>query len=696
MRNRLCRSPVGSPLERLETRTLLSDTGPVATVITPPSNITVPGSTGTSIVVQYTDPAGLNLSSISGSNLTIGVGSFAPSDPPVPVTVAKVTASTDFTTATVTYYLGAPDGAFYSQDDDVYRVELNGDSVLDSAGIAAAANPLLGLYQVLVNPVDASFAGGTLGFATQASITQPDGKLVLAGSQNPAASQAVLERLNADGTPDTTFAGTGGIATSPGDHAAFYAVGLQSTGEIVVAGVSDGELLLGRYSSTGVSDSQSLTPVNFGSGITASFYGLAVAPDDSIYAVGSESNGSAIVAHYLADGSPDTSFGTAGMATFAVGSATTSLSSVAFNNNEIIVAGTAGSNVFVAELTATGSFAPAFNAGAPDTVAGLAAGTGNVHSPALAVASDGDIYVASHVASGDLAIERLTPAGQPDSTFAAAGIATTHFGPTGTAETDDADSILLRDDSTIVVSGTSDGQSVLAVYNANGSPFSQFTKDAFSPSSDPATTTDQAVATLSGSNAVVLSTTSDNTVASEFDIAAGPATTPPTSPPPPTTPPPTAPTPTPIGTLGVVNGKRVKHLTFTAPSGASVTFRFSGSGSVQILQSGNDVDLIATGSNLHLTAISSGAFTLGTITVTGSLAQLKAPAATLAGALTSTGSLGSIDLAAITGTIDAGGKIQRLIAASAASDSHFQASGFGVIKLPGKIKAAGDARFQTS
>jgi hypothetical protein len=93
MRNRLCHSPVGSPIEPLEARTLLSGTGPVATVLTAPTNITVPGSTGTSIVVQYTDPAGLNLASISGSNLTIGIGTFAPSDPPVPVTIAKVTAS---------------------------------------------------------------------------------------------------------------------------------------------------------------------------------------------------------------------------------------------------------------------------------------------------------------------------------------------------------------------------------------------------------------------------------------------------------------------------------------------------------------------------------------------------------------------------------------------------------------------------
>jgi uncharacterized delta-60 repeat protein len=703
MRNRLCHSPVGSPIEPLEARTLLSGTGPVATVLTAPTNITVPGSTGTSIVVQYTDPAGLNLASISGSNLTIGIGTFAPSDPPVPVTIAKVTASSDSTTAAVTYNLGAPDGAFYSQDDDVYRVELNGNSVLDKSGVAAAANPLLGLYQVLVNPVDATFAGGTLGFATQASITQPDGKIVLAGSQNPAAPQAVLERLNSDGSPDTTFASTGGIATTPGDNAAFYALGLQSTGEIVVAGTSDGDLLLGRYSSAGVSDSHTSTPIDFGSGITASLYGLAVATDDSIYAVGSESNGSAVVAHYLANGSLDSSFGTAGIATFAVGSATTSLSSVAFNSNEIIVAGTAGSNVFVAELTATGAFTPGFNAGAADTVAGLAAGTGNVHSPALAVSADGDIYVSSHVASGDLAIERLTPAGQPDSTFgppSSAGVATTHFGPAGAAESDDADSILLRNDGTIVVSGTSDGKSVLAVYNADGSPFSQFTKDAFSASSDSTAMTDQAVATLSGSNAVVLSTTGNSTVASEFDIAAGPAITPPTTPTPPTSPvtPPitTTPNPTPIGTLGVVNGKRVTHLTFMAPNGASVTLHFSGSGSVQILESGSDVDLIATGSNLHLSTIGSGAFTLGTITVTGSLAQLKAPAATLAGALSATGSIGSSDLASIAGSIDAGGKIQRLVAASAASDSHFEASRFGVIKLPGKIKPVDDARFQTS
>ncbi|HEX4123384.1 MAG TPA: delta-60 repeat domain-containing protein, partial [Tepidisphaeraceae bacterium] len=655
-----------TPFEPLEGRTLLSGTGPVATVIAPPSNVTVAGSDGTSIVVQYTDPAGISLATITGANLTVGVGSFAPSDPPVPVTVAKVTASTDSTTATVTYDLGAPDGALYSQDDDVYRVELNGNSVYDDAGAAAAANPLLGLYQVLVNPTDASFSSGSLGFATNASITQPDGKLVLAGSQNPSALQGVLERLNADGSPDTTFGSGGGIATTPGDNDVFNAVGLQSDGDIVVAGSGIGRLLLAQYTPAGAAIGQTLTPIDLGSGITASLYGLAVAPDNSIYAVGSESNGSAIVAHYLADGSLDTTFGTGGLAMFTVGSsATTSLSSVAVANNTVIVAGAAGSNAFVAELTAAGSFDPSFNSGTPDIVDGLAAGAANIHSPALAVSSAGDIYIASHTAAGDLALERLTPAGQPDSSFGAAGVVSTHFGRAGTAETDDADSILLRSDGIIVVTGTSDGQSAIAVYNSDGSPFSQFTKDAFSPGSDPTATSNAALGTLSGEDAVVLSTTGQSTVASEFDIAAAPTTTPPTTPPP-TTPPPTnpptttTPAPTPIGTLGKVNGKRVNHLSFTAPSGASVTLKLSGNGTAQVSQAGNDVDLVITGNNLRLAANASAAFTLGSVTVTGSLAAFKAPAATLAGTFSTTGKLGTIALGSVTGTLAAAGNITAL------------------------------------
>jgi uncharacterized protein with beta-barrel porin domain len=142
-----------------------------------------------------------------------------------------------------------------------------------------------------------------------------------------------------------------------------------------------------------------------------------------------------------------------------------------------------------------------------------------------------------------------------------------------------------------------------------------------------------------------------------------------------------------------VSGKRVKALTFTTATGTSVTLKLTGNGTVEALQDGNAVDLVITGSNLHLSAASFSAFTLGAVTVTGSLASLKANSATLAGTLSATGNLGTITLGSITGTISASGKLQHLAANSASADSHFQASSFGVIKLPGRVHFADDSRF---
>jgi uncharacterized delta-60 repeat protein len=69
---------------------------------------------------------------------------------------------------------------------------------------------------------------------------QPDGKIVAAGQAYlPDGYEPIVARFTADGSPDPTFGGEGHtIVKFPGEDDAFYAVGLQSTGAIVLSGIA--------------------------------------------------------------------------------------------------------------------------------------------------------------------------------------------------------------------------------------------------------------------------------------------------------------------------------------------------------------------------------------------------------------------------------------------------------------------------
>ena len=87
---------------------------------------------------------------------------------------------------------------------------------------AGDLDPTFGNNGVVLLP-----AAGYLAFA---STVQSDGKIVIVGSN------FFVERLNPDGSPDTSF-GSGGIQIEPfANSAVANAVAIQSNGKIVVAG----------------------------------------------------------------------------------------------------------------------------------------------------------------------------------------------------------------------------------------------------------------------------------------------------------------------------------------------------------------------------------------------------------------------------------------------------------------------------
>ncbi len=162
-----------------------------------------------------------------------------------------------------------------------------------------------------------------------ALVLQPDGKAVVAGLAN---HMHAVARFNANGSLDTSF-GSGGLQTidvRPDDfYAPANAIGLQSSGKIVIAGITLSTAtdidpaVLARFTASGAVDSggggfgqptTGYTLTSFG-GTTNHFNDLVVQSDNKIVVVGvsaSSPDGGLLVARYTANGVLDTTFNGSG------------------------------------------------------------------------------------------------------------------------------------------------------------------------------------------------------------------------------------------------------------------------------------------------------------------------------------------------------------------------------------------------
>ncbi len=163
---------------------------------------------------------------------------------------------------------------------------------------------------------------------------QPDGKTVGAGWVDDGNTSTILvQRLMPDGTPDVSFGSGGLVTTGAIDHSyRAYAVGLQNTGKIVVAGLAydlslDGNVILVRYLADGTLDTTfgnggiTSSDLNGGPAFQAA-WSLGVTADDRLVIVGEESANGLVCARFTADGSLDPSFGVSGVALTGVGFST--------------------------------------------------------------------------------------------------------------------------------------------------------------------------------------------------------------------------------------------------------------------------------------------------------------------------------------------------------------------------------------
>lgn len=303
--------------------------------------------------------------------------------------------------------------------------------------------------------------------STNGMVVQADGKALLIGSSSSSSTVSgttstniTVERFNTDGTLDTSF-GAGNSDGSP-DGVVSLSLGNGNEKGTAIAVQEDGRIVI--------------------AGTTTSVSGNL--------------SKNVVVARLKADGSMDSTFGTANDGT-PDGVVNVSLSDgddvanalTIQSDGKIVVAGTtsstSGDNIAVVRLNTDGSLDTAFGAGtsdgSPDGVVTLSLGDGSDSAEAIAVQADGRLVVAgnSTATSGNgsknIVVARLNTDGTMDAYFGTANDGS----PDGVVNVslsdgnDVAHALAIQSNGKILVAGTSSNASgnnaALVRLNADGS-----------------------------------------------------------------------------------------------------------------------------------------------------------------------------------------------------------------------------------
>jgi uncharacterized delta-60 repeat protein len=232
-------------------------------------------------------------------------------------------------------------------------------------------------------------------------VIQPDGKIVVAGGTT---TGFALARYNGNGTLDTSFGPGGEVDTPLGQwKSSANALLLQPDGKLILVGstptdsAGDADLWeIARYTPAGSLDASfgtgGIVGGTFGAGADAhgaALYPSGTADAGKIVVVGDTASGRGM-ARYLPDGSPDGAFGMDGE---VVTTANNDLMSVAIAaDGKLVVAGGNGSQT-VARYNANGSVDSTFGTLG---IVSTAIGTGNSYASAVILQSNGDIVTVGY------------------------------------------------------------------------------------------------------------------------------------------------------------------------------------------------------------------------------------------------------------------------------------------------------------
>lgn len=298
-------------------------------------------------------------------------------------------------------------------------------------------------------------------------VIQTDGKIIVAGTGATGGGyDFAVVRYNSNGSLDTSFGGTGKVTVPVGsgvDNG--YSVALQADGKVVVAGTAEGSpfrIGVVRLNANGTLDAtfNGSGKVITAIGSSASGNAVRVQEDGKIVVAGGANttgNGDVALVRYNSDGSLDTSFGGTGVVTTAIGTSHEFAKHLAIQPDGKIVAagasydGTGKPDFAVLRYNVSGSLDPTFN------------GTGKIVTPlssawdvgnSLALQGDGRIVVAGYSDPGgfteDFAVARYNIDGTLDSSFGTGGFVTTSL----SANRDFAWGVALQIDGKIVAVGT--------------------------------------------------------------------------------------------------------------------------------------------------------------------------------------------------------------------------------------------------
>lgn len=360
------------------------------------------------------------------------------------------------------------------------------DAVLVAGGYTPATNPRPFLARFTpAGELDRSFGDGGLAQTLPSSpfssrvgviervVVQPDGRILVAGKAHDAGTD-MIARFHSDGLLDPTF-GSGGTVLLPqqpgsGPYDGRISVALQPDGRIVLAdSVLDGgnpRLLVWRLNADGSADGGGpgdTTPGDgFGTGGQVAVPGELVAAATTLGATGNllvaarqrEPAGVAVVSLTSA-GVPDPRFGGDGVVFVGLGADVEVGGIQVSTGGEIVVAGSAGSDLVALSLNALDG-RPTVGFGR-DGVVRLDAG-GAESASDLVVQDDRRLLLAGATrtaAGSDVLLARLLPDGRPDVSFAPGGVLVTDFpGGAAAVDSDAAAGVRIGRDGRILTAGT--------------------------------------------------------------------------------------------------------------------------------------------------------------------------------------------------------------------------------------------------
>ncbi|MFI3137597.1 MAG: Calx-beta domain-containing protein, partial [Methylococcaceae bacterium] len=317
-----------------------------------------------------------------------------------------------------------------------------------------------------------------------AVITQPDGKILVAGySNNGSNDDFALMRYNSNGSLDASFDSDGIVTTAFNFSKDWGRSVVRIEDKILVAGSSNDDFALVRYNSDGSLDTSFDSDGKVTTDLMSSSYdwsnSIAIQNDGKILVAGTASSSSANFAlvRYNTDGSLDTSFDSDGIVTTLIESGNWGYSVILQPDNKILVVGNysgVNNGLALARYNSDGSLDTSFD---NDGIVTTALSSYGIYSATLQ--ADGKILAAGYGYNNneDFALVRYNSNGSLDTSFDGDGIVTTDF----SSFTDEARSVTVQADGKILVAGHSGSYPnydfALARYNSDGSLDTSFDGD---------------------------------------------------------------------------------------------------------------------------------------------------------------------------------------------------------------------------